>query len=46
MEVSIGHGKMIQTNIMGEEVTHNVVWAFTGIFSEEELGLRATSGKE
>jgi hypothetical protein len=39
MEISIGHGQMIQTNLMGEKVTINVVWVFIGIFSAEKLGI-------
>ena len=37
--VSITRGQMIQTNLMGEEVTINVVWVFIGIFSAEKLGI-------
>ena len=37
MEISITHGQMIQTNLMGEEVTINVVWVFIGIFSAKKL---------
>jgi hypothetical protein len=39
MEISINHGQMIQTNLIGEEVTLNVVWVFIGIFSAEKLGI-------
>ncbi|MFH0897101.1 MAG: hypothetical protein V1850_03510 [Candidatus Bathyarchaeota archaeon] len=39
MEISITHGQMIQTNLMGEEVTLDVVWVFIGIFSAEKLGI-------
>ena len=39
MEVSITHGQMIQTNLLGEEVTINVVWVFIGIFSAKKLGI-------
>ena len=39
IEVSINHGQMIQTNLMGEEVIINVVWVFIGIFSAEKLGI-------
>jgi len=39
MEVSINYGKMIQTNLMGEEITLNVIWVFIGIFSAEKLGI-------
>lgn len=37
MEISITHRKLVQTNLMGEEVTINVVWVFIGIFSAEKL---------
>jgi len=39
MEISIGRGQMIQTNLMGEEIILNVVWVFIGIFSAEKLGI-------
>ena len=37
IQASIGYRRMIQTNLMGEEVTLNVVWVFIGIFSAETL---------
>ncbi|MFH0748568.1 MAG: hypothetical protein V1915_01400 [Candidatus Bathyarchaeota archaeon] len=37
MEISITHGQMIQTNLMG--VVLNVVWVFIGIFSAGKLGI-------
>ena len=39
MQISIGHGQMNQTNLMGDEVSLNVVWVFIGIFSAEKLGI-------
>ena len=30
---------MTQTNLMGEDVTVDVVWVFIGIFSAEKLGI-------
>ena len=39
IEVSVGHRQMIQTNLMGEKVSLNVVWVFIGIFSAEKLGI-------
>jgi len=39
MVISVNHGQMIQTNLMGEEVTINVVWMFIGIFSAEKFGI-------
>jgi len=39
MELSITHKKIIQTNLMGEQVTLSVVWVFIGIFSAEKLGI-------
>jgi hypothetical protein len=39
MEISIGCRKMIQTNLVGEEVTLNVEWVFIGIFSADKLGI-------
>jgi hypothetical protein len=37
IQASIGHRKMIQTNLMGAEVALNVVWVFIGIFSAKTL---------
>ncbi|MDQ1280582.1 MAG: hypothetical protein QG670_1845, partial [Thermoproteota archaeon] len=39
IEVSMGHGQMIQMNLMGEEVDVNLRWVFIGIFSTEKLGI-------
>lgn len=39
IEVSIAHGQIIQTNLMGKEVIINVVWVFIGIFSAKKLGI-------
>ena len=39
IEISVTHGQMIQTNLMGKEVILNVVWVFIGIFSAEKLGI-------
>jgi hypothetical protein len=46
IESSIGHGQMIQTSLMGEEVTINVVWVFIGIFSAEKLGITHNEWRE
>jgi hypothetical protein len=37
IQVSIGHRRIIQTNLMGEKLSLNVVWVFIGIFSEKTL---------
>ncbi len=39
IDVSITRGQMTQTNLMGEDVTVDVVWVFIGIFSAEKLGI-------
>ena len=39
IEVSIGYKQMIQTNLLDEEITLNVVWVFWGIFFAEKLGI-------
>ena len=39
IQTSIGHRRLIQTNLMGEEVSFNVVWVFIGIFPAEKLGI-------
>jgi hypothetical protein len=46
IESSIGHGQMIQTSLMSEEVTINVVWVFIGIFSAEKLGITHNEWRE
>lgn len=33
------HRRMIQTDLMGEEIILNVVWVFIGIFSADKLGI-------
>ena len=37
IQTSIGHRRLIQTNLMGGEVALNVVWVFIGIFSADTL---------
>jgi hypothetical protein len=37
IQSSRGRQRMIQTNLMGEEVSLHVVWVFIGIFSAETL---------
>ena len=39
MEISISHKKMIQTDLMGREVSLNITWVFVGIFSAKRLGI-------
>ena len=39
LQASIGHRRLIQTNLMGEKVSLNVVWVFIGIFPASKLGI-------
>jgi len=39
IQISINHRKMIQIDLLGEEVILNEVWLFIGIFSAGKLGI-------
>lgn len=37
--MSLNHQKLIQTDLMGEEVNLKVMWVLIGIFSADKLGI-------